>query len=86
MIKQFLLSNQSLNNKIFNLDFCIVISTLFFCLFAVLFPLRFETNDDVSMLLLSSGVYTGKNETFLIFMNILYGTILKYLYSAISSV
>jgi hypothetical protein len=49
---------------------------------ALLFlPIRFEENDDVVMLLLASGNYTGNFESNLVFINPIYGAIVSSLYS-----
>ena len=48
---------------------------------AILFlPIRFEENDDVVMLLLASGNYTGNFESNLIFINPIYGAVVSSLY------
>jgi hypothetical protein len=48
---------------------------------AILFlPIRFEENDDVVMLLLASGNYTGNFESNLVFINPIYGAIVSSLY------
>ena len=44
-------------------------------------PFRFEENDDVVMLLLASGNYTGSYESNLIFINPIYGSMVAMLYS-----
>ena len=48
---------------------------------AILFlPIRFEENDDVVMLLLASGNYTGSFESNLVFINPMYGSLVSMLY------
>lgn len=48
---------------------------------AILFlPIRFEENDDIVMLLLASGNYTGNFESNLIFINPIYGAVVSSLY------
>jgi hypothetical protein len=54
---------------------------LFFIVAAYLLPIRFEENDDVIMLLFASGKYTGTPEAHLVFINYIYGHVLKFLYS-----
>jgi len=54
---------------------------LFFIIAACLLPIRFEENDDVIMLLFASGKYTGTPEAHLVFINYIYGHVLKFLYS-----
>ena len=54
---------------------------------AVLFlPFRFEENDDVVMLLLASGNYTGEFESNLIFINPIYGALVSFLYKFIKGI
>ena len=54
---------------------------------AVLFlPFRFEENDDVVMLLLASGNYTGNFESNLVFINPIYGGLVTFLYKSIKGV
>lgn len=55
--------------------------TVFFLLVACLFPIRFETNDDVVMLMISSGVYSGTPDFHLVFINVVYGFLVKSLYT-----
>jgi hypothetical protein len=45
------------------------------------FPIRFEENDDILMLLLSNGQYTGQYESNLVFIHMFYGKLLNFLYS-----
>jgi hypothetical protein len=55
-------------------------NALLFGVFFVLASPRFETNDDVQMMLIASGAHTGQPGEFLIFSNVLVGLILKSLY------
>ncbi len=52
-----------------------------FCLLSWLLPLRFYGNDDVGMCLIANGSYTATPDCHLIFINAIYGYILKILYS-----
>lgn len=42
--------------------------------------IRFESNDDVVMLMISSGAYSGTPDYHLVFINVIYGLLLKSLY------
>ena len=53
----------------------------FFIVAAYLFPIRFEANDDVTMLLIASGKYSGTPDAHLVFINYVYGLFLKLLYT-----
>lgn len=52
-----------------------------FAWLAYALPIRFEENDDVVMLLFSSGKYSGSPEPHLVFINYVYGLFLTLLYS-----
>ena len=54
---------------------------VFFIITAYFLPIRFEMNDDIAMLLLASGEYTGKPEPNLVFINYIYGCFLTFLYN-----
>ena len=57
-----------------------IFTSVFFIIAAYLLPIRFETNDDVVMLLLASGNITGTPEFFLVFINAIYGFLVSSLY------
>jgi hypothetical protein len=57
------------------------LNILFISILALLLPVRFEENDDVMMLLFSSGAYTGQPENILVFINSIYGSFLQLLYT-----
>ena len=58
----------------------IIFNGALFCLFFSLLTPRFDTNDDVAMMMFSSGFYTGHPSEHLIFINVILGLLLKYLY------
>lgn len=58
----------------------LIFNTIFFIAVASLLPSRFESNDDVFMLLFASGKYTGTPESHLVFINYLYGVFLQLFY------
>lgn len=53
---------------------------LFGCLQAFYFPIIWNETDDIAMKRIVSGYYSGKNYPSLIFINVFWGYILKYLY------
>ena len=77
------------NSILFNSN-KIITSFLFSCFIVViglvLLPFRFEENDDVVMLLLASGNYTGNFESNLVFINPIYGGLVTFLYKSIKGV
>ena len=58
----------------------LLVNALFFGVFFLWMNPAFETNDDIGMMLTSSGVRTGQPSEYLTFPNILIGTTLKFLY------
>lgn len=65
----------------YNILKSIFISIIIFIISIYFIPIRFEENDDIVMLLLASGRYTGDLESNLIFIHPLYGAFLNLLYS-----
>jgi hypothetical protein len=59
----------------------LIFNLIFFIVAAYLLPSRFEENDDVFMLLFASGKYSGTPEAHLVFINYIYGLLLKLLYT-----
>lgn len=61
-------------------------NVLYFGIIAYILPIRFEANDDVIMLLIASGKYSGIPEPHLVFINYIYGLLLTFLYSSYSQI
>lgn len=53
---------------------------LLFFVINFFFTIRFESNDDVVMALISSGGYSGSLDNHLVFINMLYGSFLNFFY------
>ena len=68
------------------LTLLLVMNTALFILCANVFPIRFLTNDDVTMAWIANGVVTGTPDCHLIFMNALYGCFLNLLYGVAPNV
>lgn len=51
-----------------------------FLFLAWILSIRFESNDDIVMLMISSGAYSGVPDYHLVFINVIYGLLLKSLY------
>ena len=66
------------NNKFL---FILILNIIFFILCSYILPIRFEENDDITMLLFASGKYTGTPESHLVFINYIYGLFVSFLYS-----
>ena len=52
-----------------------------FAVLALALPICFEDNDDVAMLLIANGGYSGTPDCHLVYINILYGAVLAALYT-----
>ena len=61
----------------------VIFNAVLVLLFTFILPIRFEENDDVMMLLFSSGSYTGHPENVLVFINYIYGSVLQVFYSVL---
>jgi hypothetical protein len=64
----------------------LILSFIFIAILTFLAPIRFETNDDVIMLLISSGSLYGSPDEHLVFINILFGFVLKVMYSIVPKI
>lgn len=64
----------------------LLINALLFGAFFALASPRYETNDDVQMMLIASGAYTGEPSAFLLFTNVAIGFLLERLYQHSSAV
>lgn len=62
------------------LGLSLLVSAAIVGLFVLFAPIRFETNDDVAMMLIASGAYTGSPDQHLVFIHVAIGYILKFLY------
>lgn len=67
-------------SKRININFSIYFLTLFYITFFYTNKF-FGTNDDMLMMLLVSGIYTGEATEYIVFQNILIGLFLKQLYT-----
>ncbi|WP_411890071.1 hypothetical protein [Yoonia sp. SDW83-1] len=67
--------------KIFSLPIqFLALSAMIFLLTFLFLPMRFEENDDIVMMLLASGVYSGEPSSNLVFINYILGVALSSLY------
>lgn len=64
----------------------LVINTIIFIIAALGFPIRFKENDDIMMCLIANGGYSGSPDCHLVFINAIYGTLLKWLYLLIPTI
>jgi len=59
---------------------------IFFAVMAFVLPLGFEENDDVMMCMIANGTYSGVPDYHLVYINVLYGLVLTWLYGITSAV
>lgn len=64
----------------------IVINVILFSLFFYFINPRFETNDDIGMMEIASGLRTGQPSEYLIYINVIVGKLLVLLYSSFPGV
>jgi len=71
-----------------NISFLLILlfNLLFFSLVAYLAPIRFQTNDDVGMCRIVSGLISGTPDAHLVFINYLYGWVLTVFYRLIPNI
>ena len=60
--------------------------SVFFIVCAYVLPIQFEENDDITMLLLASGKYSGTPEAHLMYINYLYGLFLFLWYKSFPAI
>ncbi|MFP3591678.1 hypothetical protein [Chryseobacterium sp. SIMBA_038] len=78
--------NNLINNSIQTMSSraaCLIVSIVFLLSNFIFYPVVFEQNDDVIMKLIANGYFTGQAESHLVFINIIAGSILKFLYTYI---
>lgn len=64
----------------------LAVNTLFFVVAALILPLGFEENDDVMMAMIANGSYSGTPDCHLVYINVIYGAVLAFMYSLTTSV
>lgn len=64
----------------------LVCNIAFFVLMALLLPMRYEENDDVMMCMIANGTYAGVPDCHLVYINVIYGALLAWLYSLTTAV
>jgi hypothetical protein len=79
-----LLIYQSFNTRPLFSSFAVI--AIFITVFLSLATPRFDTNDDVIMMLIANGNYYDKPSEHLIFTNVIIGLIIKYLYTFIPGI
>jgi len=64
----------------------LIINIILFALFFCFISPHFQTNDDNAMMDIASGVRTGQPSEYLIFINVIVGKLLVFLYSAFTNI
>ena len=61
----------------------LVCNIVLFAILAAVLPLGFEENDDVMMCMIANGTYSGAPDAHLMYINVLYGAVLAFLYNVL---
>ena len=56
------------------------VNIAFFALMAAVLPTQFEENDDIVMAMIANGAYSGSPDCHLVYINVIYGALLAFLY------
>ena len=64
----------------------LMVNIAFFALMAAVLPMHYEENDDVMMCMIANGTYAGVPDYHLVYINVLYGAVLAWLYSLTTAV
>ncbi len=75
------LSEFIVNNRFI---FVLICTAFIFSILALILPITYESCDDGCMLLFASGKYTGQPEPYLIFINVIFGRFVSWLYNLYS--
>lgn len=67
-------------NKYGLMAMLLVANAAFFALMAWLLPLQYEENDDIMMCMIANGSYSGTPDFHLVYINVIYGRVLVWLY------
>ena len=62
------------------------VNVAFFALMAAVLPLQFEENDDIMMAMIANGAYSGTPDCHLVYINVIYGAVLAFLYGLTKAV
>ena len=62
------------------------VNIAFFALMAAVLPTQFEENDDIVMAMIANGAYSGSPDCHLVYINVIYGALLAFLYGLTKAV
>ena len=62
------------------------VNIAFFALMAAVLPTQFEENDDIVMAMIANGAYSGSPDCHLVYINVIYGAVLAFLYGLTKAV
>ena len=83
-MKTFLLKKSGTISKakllLTNKWFLLLMNTLFFIMMAIVLPIHFETDDDVTMCQIANGRFSGNTDAHLVFINAILGWLISSLY------
>ena len=58
----------------------------FFTLMALVLPMQYDVNDDVMMCMIANGTYSGTPDGHLVYINVIYGYVLAWLYGQTTAI
>ena len=64
----------------------LLLNIAYFAFMSVVLPLQYEENDDVMMCMIANGTYSGTPDYHLVYINVLYGRVLAWLYGLTTAV
>lgn len=64
----------------------LAVNIAYFALMAKVLPMQFEENDDVMMTMIANGTYSGTPDYHLVYINVIYGKVLAWLYSLTTAI
>ena len=64
----------------------LLVNIAYFTLMSIVLPMQYEENDDVMMCMIANGTYSGSPDYHLVYINVLYGHFLTWLYGLTTAV
>lgn len=58
----------------------------YFALMALILPMQYDVNDDVMMCMIANGTYSGTPDGHLVYINVIYGYVLAWLYGQTTAI
>ena len=75
-----------LQNRYILMAVVLVCNIAYFALMAAVLPMQYEENDDIVMCMIANGTYSGTPDYHLVYINVLYGYVLSWLYGLTTAI